>query len=603
MLQHQNALSYAVADISQQFNRCHFSYESSLLNITLALKSKRGLPTYCLEDCKDTTLYPLRHKVCGFGGKQTPQVASYCQQNSVRVYKLNHPDISNSEIFLSNVVETILKKDAWMDDLFVYIGIFLLYQWLDLCELPRPKWSDTFNEEQKQAYILELEGLADELMVVICRQMTKILQYAGFKIKLIKTKNPMQQKQLDILVNEQKIGNDDENFIEVRKPTQRDLHNQLKSLSPKMEFPDFIEENIQSGVPHLGLSYEDGKIKLLKKSLCFVYSANGKKTKSPEFLCFQDFSLWNNKVEPQYTRRSLFSLVAQTQDATGRHLALFRARMKLLIRGFLKKKPAAGWEYCIDDEDRKQLLFNIEIYFCLVQKVVVEPKIAKYSSKRSILAFSDASDSLYSISISVIYTYVVQGIVRNEASHLCLIPYSAHLQMINILLIEMVGFSKLLTELAGYILELKSLNIYIPEEAIYLGTDSMVLIKMLRSKVNYLQKSSSHKIAKILIQMNTLGLNSFDNLFWVNQKLANFYPDYITKKGKVESCQTVLNIYEKLFDFNWLKEGKLPDIPGLQNVLPKPKNAELEELRQGHVLAAEWDNFCREPVQLSLIHI
>ena len=44
----------------------------------------------------------------------------------------------------------------------------------------------------------------------------------------------------------------------------------------------------------------------------------------------------------------------------------------------------------------------------------------------------------------------------------------------------------------------------IPEEAIYLGTDSMVLIKMLRSKVNYLQKSSSHKIAKILIQMNTI---------------------------------------------------------------------------------------------------
>ena len=250
LLQHQNSLSYAVADISQQFNRCHFTYESSLLNITLALKSRRGLPTYCLEDCKDTTLYPLRHKVCGFGGKQTPQVASYCQQNSVRVYKLNHPDISDSEIFLSNVVETILKKDAWMDDLFVYIGIHLLYQWLDICKLPRPTWSDTFDEKQKQKYISELEGLADELMVVVCGQMTKILQYAGFKIKFIQTKNPMPQKQLDLLVKNQKIGNDDANFIEVEKPTQRDLHNQLKALSPKMEFPDYIEENIQSGVPH-----------------------------------------------------------------------------------------------------------------------------------------------------------------------------------------------------------------------------------------------------------------------------------------------------------------------------------------------------------------
>ena len=82
---------------------------------------------------------------------------------------------------------------------------------------------------------------------------SKILQYSGFKIKLIQTKNPIQQKQLDLLVSEQKVGNDDERFIEVRKPSQRDLHNQLKSLSPKMEFPDFIDENPQSGVPHLGL--------------------------------------------------------------------------------------------------------------------------------------------------------------------------------------------------------------------------------------------------------------------------------------------------------------------------------------------------------------
>ena len=118
----------------------------------------------------------------------------------------------------------------------------------------------------------------------------------------------MQQKQLDLLVKNQKIGNDDGNFIEVEKPTQRDLHNQLKALSPKMEFPDYIEENIQSGVPHLGLSYENGNVKLLKKSLCFVYSANGKKTKSPEFLNFQDFilftPLFGERTPPPYLRPS-----------------------------------------------------------------------------------------------------------------------------------------------------------------------------------------------------------------------------------------------------------------------------------------------------------
>ena len=40
LLQHQNALEFAVADISQMFNRCHFTYSSSLLNITLPQKGK-----------------------------------------------------------------------------------------------------------------------------------------------------------------------------------------------------------------------------------------------------------------------------------------------------------------------------------------------------------------------------------------------------------------------------------------------------------------------------------------------------------------------------------------------------------------------------------
>ena len=87
LLQHQTALAFAVADVSQQFNRCHFSRPSSLLNVTLAMRSRRNLPTYCVDDCDDVSLHPLRHKVCGFGGKQTPQVAQYCQQNSVKVFK------------------------------------------------------------------------------------------------------------------------------------------------------------------------------------------------------------------------------------------------------------------------------------------------------------------------------------------------------------------------------------------------------------------------------------------------------------------------------------------------------------------------------------
>ena len=597
LLQHQNALAFAVADISQQFNRCHFSYPSSLLNITLAMKSRKNFPTYCKDDCDDTTLHPLRHGVCGFGGKQTPQVAQYCQQNSVKVFKIHHPNLSKTDEFLTNVVESILRQDCWMDDIFVYIGLSLLFKWLDVSQIKKPTWSDDFDAQNRETFMSELGSLADNLLIVVCGHLTKILQYAGFKIKMFKTKCSIQQKKLDILISEQTIGLDNEQFIEVKKPTQQDLHEQLRYLSPQTDFPPYKQEAVREGVPHLGLLYDEGKVRLLKNTICFVYSFNGRKVKSPELKSFTEFMTWQNTTHPQYSRRSLFSLVASTQDATGRHLSLYRARMKLLIRAFLKRKPLSGWECLVNEDEKRQLLFNIEMYFHLVQKTVYEPSLAKYCARRSILAMSDGSDSLYAISISVVYSFCVNGVTRHQASHLCLIPYSAHIQMVNILWIELAGYSKLLSELAGYLIELKSLGIEISPKNIFLASDSMVLIKLLRSKVTYLQKSSSHKCAKILIQMNTMNLNSFENLHWADQKVVNFYPDLISKKGKTETCQSVLKIYDKLFDFDWITSGQLPNLPGLHMNLPNPKNSEIEELKNCHVLESEWQNFCREQMK------
>ena len=596
LLQHQTALAFAVADVSQQFNRCHFSRPSSLLNVTLAMRSRRNLPTYCVDDCDDVSLHPLRHKVCGFGGKQTPQVAQYCQQNSVKVFKSHHPKLSVTDEFLTEAVESVLYNDTWMDDMFLYVGLSLLFKWMDISKVNKPTWSENFDTVKLKLFMSQLKSHADNLLILICAQLTKILQFSGFKIKHFKTKCPTQQKKLDLLIAEQRIGLDNDNFIEVKKPSQLELHNQLRFLSPHTEFPPYEPESEREGVPHLGLLYNEGEVKLLKNTLSFVYSCAGKKVKSPEFKNFDDFISWHKRVKPQYSRRSLFSLVASTQDATGRHLALYRARMKLLIRAFLLRKPLSGWECLVNIEEERQLLFNIEIYFHLVQKTVYEPNLAKYCTKRSILAFSDGSDSLYAISISMVYSYCVNGITKHQATHLCLIPYSAHVQMINILWIELAGFAKLLAELAGYLIELKSLGVEIPPKNIFLASDSMVLIKLLRSKVTHLQKSSSHKCAKILIQMNTLALNSFDHLFWADQKVVNFYPDFISKKGKIETCQSVLKTYDRLFDFDWVTSGPLESPPGLHANLPNPKKSELEELKASHVLESEWENFCREQI-------
>ena len=124
--------------------------------------------------------------------------------------------------------------------------------------------------------------MAETLLVTICSKLTEVLQFSGFKIKHFVTKCTKIQKRLDQLVAEQKVGNDDEKYIEASKPSQKELYDQLQYLSPQKDFPPFQPEEPQAGVPHLGLLYGEGKVNLLKHSLCFVYSLNGRKAKSPQ---------------------------------------------------------------------------------------------------------------------------------------------------------------------------------------------------------------------------------------------------------------------------------------------------------------------------------
>ena len=162
LLQHQTALCFAVADISQQFNRCHFTYNSSLQNITLCLKSKRGFPTYHKADCDDFSLYPLRHKVCGFGGKQTPQVAQYCQQSSVKAFKDHYSPLTKKDEFLTRAVDTILKQDCWMDDMFIYVGISILFEWLHVCGLSQPTLSESSEPRHLDTFMAEVTNHAEQ---------------------------------------------------------------------------------------------------------------------------------------------------------------------------------------------------------------------------------------------------------------------------------------------------------------------------------------------------------------------------------------------------------------------------------------------------------
>ena len=605
LLQHQHSLTFATADVSNQFNSLVYTYDSTLDNITFAMKSRKGLPTYVIADCDDHTLYEVRNKVVGFGNSLAPPAVQYCMRNATQKYRQYHTIKDTFEKFLIDICEHTLQQDAWADDLFIYVGMALILKYIKIkkitmttCEMGggelRMKGGISPEGDPIQEALAELTHLANELLFSICVTLTKILQYGGFKLKLFTTKDATLQKKLNTVIEQQNVGCDNPDFIEVRKPTKKALHEQLQRLYPNADLPNFTTSSSpSSGISHLGLIYDNRQVSLMKQSLSFYYSKKGKKVKSREFFSFRDFLEWRQNNHPTFSRRSLFSFLSCNQDISGRHLALYRARIKILIRNFLKRCPNSSWETPINDSEEDRLLKHIELYFHLVQTTIKEPTLAKFATSRAIIGLSDGGHELYSCSLTLVYSYTVNGVTRREATNLCILPYSTHLEMINIVSIELTGFMKLLIELGGYLLELKSLGIEFPPEKIILGSDSMILINLLRSKVTHLQKNSSHRVAKIVIQLHSLNLDQWKNLKWVSQKLINFIPDFVSKADKNESIAKILKTREKMFDFRWITDYPLHEIPGLSTQLPQPSQEDLENLKQRHVLSSEWAEFCK----------
>ena len=68
-----------------------------------------------------------------------------------------------------------------MDDMFVYIGWSLLFGWLDVCGLNKPTWSEKFDAKDLETFVSEIGNLANDLLVIVCAHLTRVLQFSGFK--------------------------------------------------------------------------------------------------------------------------------------------------------------------------------------------------------------------------------------------------------------------------------------------------------------------------------------------------------------------------------------------------------------------------------------
>ena len=79
-----------------------------------------------------------------------------------------------------------------MDDMFIYIGISILFEWLHICGLSQPTLSESSEARHLDTFVAEITNHAEQLLITLCAHLTKILQFSGFRLKMFKTRCQLQ---------------------------------------------------------------------------------------------------------------------------------------------------------------------------------------------------------------------------------------------------------------------------------------------------------------------------------------------------------------------------------------------------------------------------
>ena len=558
------------ADVQNMFRSIAYNYLSSLCFVTYCFRSKKGRPTYVESSSDGTGLHPIRCRFLRFGSSQSPAVAQFCLLQCIKQYYSDHSPLNQLELFYFNICKNIIQHYTFFDDLEVCVYLSHVFQYCKLTDTPLPTLPGncaTFSLDEARKIMKNLKDFCKPILYKISVQLLKILNHGGFRLKQLSTNDEVLQKQFDKLIQSQTVGDVDRNHIEEHKPSMKELKEQLHLLSPSSHPSSLVsvQSENESGVNHLGHCYKDQAIYLKKQTLSFPCLIDGRNVRSPDFSSFHQYQDYMHIYKVKFTKRTIASLISTNADVTGRFLVLFKSKVKALMRTFFKSNRNAAWDSPVHNEIIPQVHNSINTYFALVGLELMEPLLAGCSSTATIVACSDSSEILGCFSISIIFEHEVNGIRTAEASHLCLQSYTPGLDIICIVTLEFVAFLRMLVELKIYLEELDSLGLNIPSERVLCLSDSSILIRLLRTKLNLLQKKASHQVSKSLLLLHDIGLDPHKNLAFADQtQILSWFPDILSRPHLSETSEQVLKKQQLLMDTNWLTKEPFPHFRGVE---------------------------------------
>ena len=617
------------ADIQAMYNSVRYSADSARQTLTFCLRTPEGRPTLSLALAQNHDLHCLKSSVLEWGLKDAPHCAQQALAQCVPTYRRHHPaeDTQPLTHFLLNCVEDMINTSVHMDDLNGAISFPLLacYSKLTNHETPLPACncsteecsrnindgirlhscptaiiSDQLWEDHQRFIQTTTHEFLQHLGAVLCRT----LSFCGFRLKFLRSPQCDPQA-FDTLINLQQVTVPSDENIGVVRPTAQELREAICKMKTKSEL-HFVKEpeRLPGSVVHLSHRYDGQSVALNITHLVITCLIGKSRKKSPELYSFNDYQRWKDATQPNFCKRSLFSLLHANFCFTGRWLCLYRMLMKILIRNTLIQQPNLTWDEPLEEQVITKMELAIQLYFVLTKEVLEKPPdFNSYLSVYFIYLFTDASAQILSQTITILSLTNLQGGRVVKAQHLKLTATAAHVAALSVPHLELLSLLRGVLGLQEVLEALDGVGIQVAPGHRRAGVDSKVILAQVRSPANNFVKRTAHAVARIQLLLSDLQMSPFFEVGHQNPAHPDvtFFPDLLTKVSWSTTLGQLVTTYKRIMNLNWMTKCHPLDLPGWDNKVALPSLTDADWMHIGGVLEGEIDVF-RKTIMSHPVH-
>ena len=535
--------------------------------IVFCLKTEAGLPSYDLNQCPDGVLHALVQASSSFGQADVSRFSQMALSRMATTYQQYCASGEVNELLLQDI-DAVLKMFSYADDSQIPALTHKVLRWSSsqgrsapkpgcLCSTPCEDWSCStidLTSENVAAFDSFIKAETESYLVHLAVGFVKVANFNQHFVKFISGTTPRMQEKLG------EVGATTGQLIpslDLKSDLVRPSPEQLKSeVGGKVT----MEEDNEGGIAgQLGKSYTDTEAFLKTQKLYVCHYVGKSKRRTPAFGDYDGLRQHCASKNVRISKISLSSLAGCLWDPAGVHLCQVRAYVKEAARIHLRNGPVT-WQEPASDQVEKMFWKAVEVYFLICKLPHPRSRLLVHPSARlALVGSSDGGEHLQSIVVTGLSSMVVDGRHVGKAQHLHLANYANNASIVlDMPLVELVAFHKMLVVYTQVLTDLKSLGIQVPPSSCFLTIDSKTVLIQIRTRAHLYQKKVAGLITRIQLLLARFDLCPFSQVYWIDQKAlpegSRYHADILSKTRQEKTTPAgVMKDFSDLHSMDYLE--------------------------------------------------